>query len=228
MTAPPAFTSIQHYVSRIGDVEFWSAHVSKTLDRHNLLGAGRQVVAGHNPTYPTFLYGDVVVKLFGHLPAWRTSHAAESAAQRLIANDPEIAAPRLLGAGELFADVEAPWPYLITTRMRGVASWRTELSVGERTALAADVGAQVRRVHALRPTRGVATDKVWSAGNVAAAAAQSSLPSHLVGQVDDFLAGLEPFDCVFVHGDLISSHVFVDDRPALRDHPALPRPVQLR
>ena len=29
------------------------------------------------PTYPTFLYGDVVVKLFGNTPWWHEGHAAE-------------------------------------------------------------------------------------------------------------------------------------------------------
>ena len=42
----------------------------------------------------TFLYGDVVVKLFGYFRSWRESHAAERAAQALVATDPEIAAPR--------------------------------------------------------------------------------------------------------------------------------------
>jgi len=40
-------------------------------------------VAGFNATYPTFLYGDLVVKLFGYLQPWRGSHAAERAAQAL-------------------------------------------------------------------------------------------------------------------------------------------------
>lgn len=210
MSAPPVFASVQEYVARLGDVGFWWPYVAEILERHDLAGTGREPVAGFNATYPTFLYGDVVVKFFGYSRAWRTSHAAERVAQALVATDPEIAAPRLLGEGQLFDDVDAPWPYLITTRVSGVASWRAELSAEQRLSVAAELGRQVRRVHALRPS-GVATDADRPALNVAAAAEQSSLPPHLIAQIDDYLARLGPFDRVFAHGDLTATHVFVEN-----------------
>jgi aminoglycoside phosphotransferase (APT) family kinase protein len=151
-----------------------------------------------------------VVKLFGYSRAWRESHAAERAAQALVASDPEIAAPSLLAEGRLSDDVDAPWPYLVTTRMSGV-SWRdAELPAEQRLSVAADLGKQVRRVHALRPSRAVRHED-WPALSVAAAAEQSSLPPHLIAQIDDYLARLEPFDRVFVHGDLVAMHVFVEN-----------------
>src|SRR5205823_13579869 len=116
MTAPPTFASFQEHLSRLGDVDFWWPHVAEILKRHGLAGAGREPVAGFNATYPTFLYGDAVVKLFGCFRPWRASHAAERAAQALVATDPGIAAPRLLGEGRLYDDADAQWPYLITTR----------------------------------------------------------------------------------------------------------------
>lgn len=210
MTAPPRFASIQEHVSRLGDVGFWWPYVVEILERHDLVGAGREPVAGLNATYPTFLYGDVVVKLFGYSRSWRPSHAAERAAQALVATDPEIAAPRLLGEGRLYDDIGAPWPYLITTRMSGVASWRARLSAQQRLSIAAELGGQIRRVHALSPS-GVATDADWPAPDVAVAAARSSLPSHLIAQIDDYLARLGPFDRVFVHGDVGANHVFVEN-----------------
>jgi len=167
-------------------------------------------VAGSNPTYPTFLYGDVVVKLFGYSRSWRASHAAERAAHALVATDPEIVAPRLLGEGRLYDDAEASWPYLVTTRLSGVAWEDAELSTEQRRSVAADLGRQVRRVHALRPS-GVATEVDWPAPDVAAAAERSSLPPHLIAQIEDYLARLEPFDRVFVHGDLVATHAFVED-----------------
>jgi hygromycin-B 7''-O-kinase len=208
MTAPPKFESIQEHVSRLGDVDFWSPYVTEIMEHHDLADNGREPVAGFNATYPTFLYGDVVVKLFGYSRSWRASHAAERAAQALVATDPEIAAPRLLGEGRLYDDVDAPWPYLITTRMSGVASWRAELSAEQRLSIAAELGTQVRRVHALRPS-GVATDADWPVLDVAAAAEQSSLPPHLIAQINDYLARLGSFDRVFVHGDLVANHAFV-------------------
>jgi hypothetical protein len=210
VNAPPSFASTQEHVSRLGDVGFWWPYVAEILERHDLADAGRELVAGFNPTYPTFLIGDVVVKLFGGTRAWRESHAAELAAQTLVAGDPEIAAPRLLGEGRLYDDDDAAWPYLVTTRVYGV-SWRdAELSGEQRLSLAAELGRQVRRVHALSPARLVTHDP-WPALNVAAAAEQSSLPSHLIAQIDDYLARLGPSDRVFVHGDLVAMHAFVEN-----------------
>ncbi|MGI8873925.1 MAG: phosphotransferase family protein [Egibacteraceae bacterium] len=210
MTAPPTLASLQEHVSRLGDVGFWWPYVAEILKRHDLADAGREPVAGFNATYPTFLYGDVVVKLFGCSRSWRGSHAAERAAQALVATDPEIAAPSPLAEGRLYDDVDAPWPYLITTRMSGLASWRAGLSAEQRLSIAAELGRQVRRVHALRPS-GVATDADWPAMDVTAAAERSSLPPHLIAQIDDYLARLGPFDRVFVHGDLVANHVFVEN-----------------
>jgi len=207
---PLTFASTREHVSRLGDVGFWWPYVTQILERHDLLDAGREPVAGLNATHPTFLCGDIVLKLFGHSRGWRASHAAERGAQRLAATDPRVAAPKLLGEGQLFDDAAASWPYLITTRMFGVASCRAELSAEQRLSLAVQLGRQIRRVHALRPS-GVAADADWPALNVAAAAEQSSLPSHLIAQIDGYIARLESFDRVFVHGDLCANHVFVNN-----------------
>lgn len=210
MSAPPAFASLPEHVLRLGDVGFWRPYVAEILERHGLAGAGREPLAGFNATYPTFICGDVVVKLFGCSRAWRQSHSAERAALALVATDPAITAPRLLAEGRLYDDGDAPWPYLVTTRMAGVASWRAKLSAEQRRSLAAELGRQVRRVHALHPS-GVATDADWPTLDLAAAAARSSLPPHLIAQVDDYLARLGPFDRVFVHGDLVANHAYVAD-----------------
>lgn len=210
MVAPPTLLSIDEHVSRLGDVGFWWPYIAEILRQHDLAETGGKPVAGYNPTYPTFLVGDVVVKLFGYSRGWRSSYAAERSAQVLVATDGDIPAPRLLAEGRLYDDVEAPWPYLVTTRICGV-SWRdAELSTEQRLLVAADLGRHIRRVHALPPVR-VATDDDWLTLDVVAAAEQSSLPPHLIAQIDDYLARLEPFDRVFVHGDLVATHTFVDN-----------------
>jgi hygromycin-B 7''-O-kinase len=213
MTGPPSVASLQDYLARLGDVGFWWPFVSDILARHGLTDAGQELVAGYNSTYPTFLYGDVVVKLFGQVPAWRATYDGERAAVVRVSTDLEIAVPRLLGAGNLSDDTDAPWPYLITTRMPGEASWRADLSPEQRLALAADVGRQIGRVHAL-PKAGIVTHAAWATVDVTEAAERSSLPPHLVAQVADYVAQLArrcPPDPVFTHCDIVANHVYVQD-----------------
>jgi hypothetical protein len=202
--------SIEEHRSRLGDVGYWWPHVAEVLGRHGLADAGQSPVAGYNPTFPTFLVGDVVVKLFGNVPSWRQSHEAERAAYELLATDPEILAPRLLGRGRLTDDPEVSWPYLVLTRVPGVALEDADLSADQTRSVAAELGRLVRRVQQLAPS-GIATDADWPDLDVTAAVERSSLPPHLVAQVDDYLARLGPFDRVFVHGDLVAMHAFVDD-----------------
>ncbi len=123
----------------------------------------------------------------------------------MIATDPGIAAPSMLGEGRLFDD-HATWPYLVT-RVSGLASWPNEPSARQRPSIVEDLGLQVRRMHALTP-HGVATDADSRDTDVVAAAERSSLPPHL-------LAGRElprparTVDNVFDQGDLAAKHVFV-------------------
>ena len=210
MTTPPTFASDQEYRSRVGDVGFWWPRVADALKRHDLADGDHEPVAGVGGTYPTFLHGDVVVKLFGYVPSWRETHAAERAAHALIATDPGIAAPNVLAKGRLYDSHDASWPYLITTRMSGVAWGHADLSAEQRLAVATDMGRQIRRVHALNPS-GVTPGEDWTALGITAAAERSSLPPHLVAQVDDYIAGLDPFDSVFTHADLTTRHVFVEN-----------------
>jgi hypothetical protein len=210
MLESPASLSIEEHRSRLGDVGYWWPYVAEVLGRHGLADAGREPVAGYNPTFPTFLVGDVVVKLFGNVPSWRESHEAERGAYELLLTDPEILAPHLLGRGRLSDDPDASWPYLVVTRIPGIALEDAELSTEEWRSFAGELGRWVRRVHALRHS-GVVTDAHWPDLDVTAAAERSSLPAHLVAQVEDYLARLGPFDRVFVHGDLVAMHAFVED-----------------
>jgi hypothetical protein len=88
MIPPPTFASLQEHLSRLGDIDFWQPYIAEILERHHLKDLGWQTAAGFNPTYPIFLHGDVVVKLFGYSRSWRASHAAERAAYAVLATDP--------------------------------------------------------------------------------------------------------------------------------------------
>jgi hygromycin-B 7''-O-kinase len=99
MMTSPTFVSEQEYVVRRNDAGFWRPYVTEILKRHDLADAGQELEGGVGPTYPTFLHGDVVVKLFGYQRWWREGLAAERAAHAVLAIDPLIAAPRLLAEG---------------------------------------------------------------------------------------------------------------------------------
>ena len=196
---------------RFDDLEYWWPRVGEILERHGIDADINRVEAGVGGTFPTLVCGDVVVKLFGYMPFWRRAHAAELAAMRRVAEDPGILAPRLLFNGQLFDDPAAPWPYLVTTRMSGSHWSRRELSIQDKSAVAADLGRQVRRKSSLVANSDVATVATWSAPGLAEAAMRSVLPSHLISQIDDFVAGMDQGNTVFVHGDLMFRHVFVED-----------------
>jgi len=180
------------------------------LERHDLYDATQSPVAGASGTYPTYLVGDVVVKLFGHVPTWREGYARELAAQTLLTSHTEIAAPRLLASGRLFPGQGSEWPYLISTRMTGVAWAYADLTHAQRRAVVEELGCQMRRAHAVPVPDGISA-KESSDLDVAAAAERSSLPRHLVAQVDNFLSRLGAPDRVFAHGDLTTRHVYVED-----------------
>lgn len=162
--------------------------------------------------------GDAVVKLFGcdALP-WRDAYAAELAGLELTGTEPGLRAPALLATGTLVdshsdsdgADA-VTWPYLVMARVGGRPVWAVDLERRQQESLAAQLGELVRRLHALSARPGIPTDHRWRHLDVAAAAAQSSLPAHLVGQVDAFIAAHPLEGSVVVHGDVIENHVHVD------------------
>ena len=67
---------------------------------------------------------------------------------RCIADNPGVLAPRLLSSGQLFDDPTTPWPYLVTTRMPRATWEEAALSTEDKSAIAADLGRQVRRIRA--------------------------------------------------------------------------------
>lgn len=191
------------------DADAWRHAVEDVLDRHDLREAGAEVVAGYNPTYPTFVVGDVVVKFFGFVPTWRMTHAAERAAMTLLLTDPLILAPRLLATGTLTEDAAHPWPYHVFTRIAGASLEDAELDGDRRMRVASEIGVQLRRIHGLRPSeacRAVA----WEPVALTEALARSSLPPHLIEQAPDYVEAMPFAPSRFLHGDLGAQHVFVE------------------
>ncbi len=203
------FRSAQALRKHLDDVEFWSPHLAEVLDRHDLHAEGATPVAGIGGTYPTFVIGDLVVKLFGYHPLWRESFAAEQGALALAASDAKIFAPGIIAAGELDESSKAAWPYLIMDRVAGISWSRADLSYDQKLNVTHDLGRQVRRIHALHPS-GAVTDKDFAGLDLTAAAKESSLPLHLIAGIGEFVASLPPLGPVFVHGDLSQRHLFTE------------------
>ena len=204
--------SLQDLRTRLGDVELWTPYVEEVLSRHGLLDGQHDVVAGSHPTYPTFVRGDAVVKLFGcdALP-WSDASAAERAGLELAGTDPGLRAPTLLATGLLRPDDVAPWPYLVLGRVGGKPVWAAGLDRTAWSRWRPSSGPGCVACTRLRRRRGIPTDHAWSRLDVPAAVAHSSLPDHLVRQVAAFLAAHPLQGQVVVHGDVIENHVHVDD-----------------
>jgi aminoglycoside phosphotransferase (APT) family kinase protein len=207
---PPVFTSLRDYRARLADTGFWWPYLEHILECHGLAGAGLEPEPGIGGTYPTFLYGDVAIKLFGFLPSWEKNFRAEQAVQKVLATDPAITVPQLLAEGKLYDSKNPPWPYLIISRIPGLSWQFANLTTEQQVSVAADLGRQLRRIHAL-PAQGIATHEDWLSVDVTVAAQRSSLPPHLTVQVKDYLARLGPFDRVMVHGDIMFRHVFINN-----------------
>ncbi len=208
---PPAFPTTDAYLERLDDLEYWWPLATRVSERHRFDVDIDSAGTGSGGTFPTLVCGEVVIKLLGHLPFWRRAHAAELAAARQVAENPRILAPKLLFHGWLFDHPTTPWPYLVSSRMPGGAWEEAALSQEAKYAIAGQLGEQVRSIHALAPAADIATPDTWSPPRLVEAAMQSVLPLRLISQIDDFVARTGQRNTVFVHGDLMFRHVFVED-----------------
>lgn len=211
MTSPLDPATEDAYRASRGAVSAWSGHIEDVLARHGLREADAEIVGGHNPTYPTFIVGEVVVKFFGFVPTWRTTHAAERAAMTLLLQDPLIRAPRLLATGDLRDDACAPWPYLVISRVPGRSIQDARLTEAQRMTLAVELGEQLRRIHTLPPSEAMRAIG-WKPVELTTALARSSLPPHLIEQAEDYITAMPKAAPCFLHGDLAGQHVFVERR----------------
>lgn len=208
--APPEFSSIQEYGSRLDDTTFWKPYLQAVAKLEGLPNTDWE--PGIPGTFATFLAGEVVVKLFGYYRWWRECHEAELEVHRVLLNHPEIPAPALLAEGQLY-DEPNPWPYLITRRISGVA-WRdANLKSGDQMRLARNLGEITRLVHDLTPPTTPVFKRDWLAEYrekcIERHRKWAILPSRLIDQIEDYL--VEPLnDRQLIHGDLTKDHLFVN------------------
>ena len=207
---PLRFATPREYEARLGDAAFWTPYVAAVLARHGLPAAASEV--GAIGTFPTFLAGRYVVKLFGELFWGPSCHETERSLHRMLLAHPEIPAPRLVAEGELFGE-SWPWPYLVITRLTGTTWHDAALRPTEREDLAHQLGRVIRGVHELPPPAG----SVWGRDRLADLRAScvdrhrqwGTLPVHLVEQIDRFLAEPSPVRRL-IHADLHEHHLFIE------------------
>lgn len=201
-------TDQPHYGRHLDDPGYWAPYVLAVLRRHHL--PITSVEAPFPGSFPTFLVGDLVVKLFGDTFDGPASHAAELAMHELLAGHPAIAAPALVAAGHLFQDAPA-WPYLVTERLAGVAVRDAELTGRVAGRVADELGHLAQRLHALEPPPAVRRRNLVPRLRATAAERlrRFDLPEHLLTQVPTYLRDA-PAPDTLVHADITADHVFVD------------------
>jgi hygromycin-B 7''-O-kinase len=224
---PPVFSTRDEYRARLADPSFWTPYVFEVLRRHELPLV--QPETGSIGTFPTFLVGRYVVKLFtptlakpfGTLFDGTICHQVEIAVFRALAGHPSIPGPALIATGHLFQTgdgggapaSEPPWPYLLTTRLGGTSWGEAALSMDDRTTVARQLGSILRQVHALPPPAGPLWERDWiaeyRAGCIERLRRWGTLPSHLIDQMDTYLL-TPPADRRLIHADVHADHLFVD------------------
>lgn len=205
----PVFTSENEYCSHRANLDFWWPYIINLLERHNLAGANKRSAAkcGFNSTYPVFIIDNIVVKFFGSRPYWLNAFNTECAAHEYLIKDDTILVPNILAKGQLFAS----WSYIISSKIPGQSWLDANLSDEEKNNIAAEIGQQLYKLHKLPTDNQLKHDHSWSRLNFRSAAERSVLPKHLVAQVDKFLAKLDDFDRCFVNGDIVDTHVFIEN-----------------
>jgi aminoglycoside phosphotransferase len=212
MILPEPIETQPHYGDHLGDAQYWGQYVLEVLHRERL-----PVTAIEEPfvgSFPTFLVGDLVIKLFGRGFDGGDSWASERSMHEVLATWPDLPAPPLVAHGHLFDDPDRwRWPYLVTKRVRGEAVRDRALRGQTGRDIAERLGELVATLHNIEPPDEV-VDRALIARLRSDAPARLStygLPAHLVEQVPTFLADA-PDPTTLVHADITADHLFHDGR----------------
>lgn len=201
-----------HYGEHLGDATYWAPYVREIPRRTNL--PARRIESGFVGTFPTFIAGDVVVKLFGDGYGGATAYETELAMHRLLAGRAALPAPDIIANGDLFDDGDGwRWPYLVQQRIGGTAWRAARLTDAQATTITEDLGRALAELHRLSPPRGTRFNPGWIQRRRDAANERLReagwLPEHLLNQVPAYLGDALPA-AVLVHADLTADHVFTD------------------
>lgn len=205
-----SFHKDEEYYSKKSDVSYWTSLIAELLEKNNLKQSLGNITPGFNSTYPVFVLDDIVIKFFCHRKNWHYVYQKECAVHQTIAKNPDILAPYIIAYGE---EGHGPnlWAYKISTRIPGDSWLHREPSRDQQMTVFSELGRQINMIHTL-PIDNPMIERFDSFDHldIKAAAQNSSLPKHLINQIDDFLAALPPFDSVLVNSDMVPMHIFVN------------------
>jgi hygromycin-B 7''-O-kinase len=109
----------------------------------------------------------------------------------------------------LFPADEQPVPYLLLSRIPGRDWHEADPGFAHRRQVAADLGAQLRLIHAL-PHEELPTIETWMYRSVSQGARSGLFPQHLVDQIDGWIETVPTASPAFVHSDIFVRHPFVE------------------
>jgi aminoglycoside phosphotransferase len=224
----PNFATREEYGRYFTDPHYWHLYVDVICERHGL-GRDTTIHAGFPGTNPVFIVDEkYAIKLYTDLFDGARSFPVEREIYGLIATEPAIPAPALIVAGKLFdEDDNWPWPYIITQVIPGRSMSESQISATDQLAIAAWLGQVVRRIHSLPLARSGPLQSGWEAfaqflaaqrtQAIANHARWSSLPTHLIAQIEGYLptpAELidERMTPALIHCDLNSDHVLGEEK----------------
>lgn len=213
------------YQTAFTDLALWAPYVRQAVKRRTGREPGtlRAPVPG---TYPTFIADEsLVIKFFGRLFDGAEAYSAEVETARLLAQDPVLPAPRLLGSGSLGESGQGwPWPYLIFDCIQGrsIGEVYDQVPLAQKLHLARWLGACVRRLHNLPLPENVHFPPNWDSYRDFLARQRAAclekhqvwktLPAHLTAELPGYLSALEDLIPAgeaphLIHADLTRDHI---------------------
>lgn len=216
MQDPPHFSFPSDYRSSFAEFTIWRPLLEAVIKRHGLPISPKAPSRGIAGTFPTFLWGELVIKFFGHLPNATQSFEGEVAVYDGIKQIKGLLPPKMRAFGTLFEDSQAPWHYVVLSRIEGEMWFQADLSGPPKIALAAEIGRQVQLLHQNEECRDFLVGKIPQQSayvdlDIIAANKRSLLPAHLIEEIPSYLAAHAEIDPVVAHGDLMERHVFIKE-----------------
>ena len=207
----PHFDSNAEYINHKANVALWQPFIKSVLKRHKLMHHFTTIIPGFNSTNPVFICNDIVIKFFGHRPNWQTTYNNELAIYKHLTCNPNICAPTYIISDQLDNNKKNCWPYIISSKITGKTWLNSTLTKQQQQTIVSELGKQLHYLHNLPVDDSLPSDQSWPTLDLETAAQHSSLPQHLINQINPFISKLDRFDRVLTNGDIVSMHVFINN-----------------